>query len=164
MEVVKRDSFLWSYLTPELRGLIVDGETLLDLLHYNPEDLEKVHPSDYSFLVFSFAKAYEGFLKKFFFDLGLIKQHEYYGDDIRIGRILNPMFVEEKSNVFHKICDKSPEGKHISKILWKIWKKGRNNVFHYFPQNFRKLDYTEAYTIIQDIVESMDAAVTHCRV
>ena len=41
---------------------------------------------DYSFLVFGVAKAYEGFLKKFLLDLGLIPTQVYQGKHFRIGR------------------------------------------------------------------------------
>jgi hypothetical protein len=160
MEVIKRDSFLWSYLTPDIRGLIEDGEVVLDFVDRYEESYQS---ADYSFLVFSFAKAYEGFLKKFFLDLGLIKKHDYFSDDIRIGRILNPGYVHENVNVFNKVCDNTPEGRNVSKQLWQTWKRGRNMVFHYFPHNFKKLTYAEAYQIVEEIINAMQMAVTHCR-
>ena len=47
--------------------------------------------------------------------------------------------------------------------LWKMWKKGRNLVFHYFPHNFRKLSFEEASEIIDDLVNVMADAVDVCR-
>jgi len=94
MEVIKRDSALWQYMPDEIRGLLEDGELILNFVHtHHQED----NISDYSFLVFPFAKAYEGFLKRFFLDMKLISKDEYYSDDIRIGRILNPNYIKEKS-------------------------------------------------------------------
>lgn len=85
MQVIERKSKLWRYLPEEIRSLILDGENLLIECHAISGKV-----SDYSYLVFTFAKAYEGFLKHLFLDLGLIHEEDFYGDDIRIGRILNP--------------------------------------------------------------------------
>lgn len=157
MELIKRDSYLWSYLTDDLRGLIRDGELLLD---YARGAVDKTEISDYSFLVFPFSKAYEGFLKKFFLDLGLIKEREYKSDEIRVGRILNPNFLKSRGNIFSKISGKSKTGESISHRMWSVWKRGRNLVFHYFPHNFRKLSYDEALDVIREILDVMDDTVS----
>ena len=161
MQVLNKQSTLWSYLPEEIKGLLEDGETILSFVE---KYREKEEISDYSFLVFPFSKAYEGFLKRFLFDTGLIREEDYYSDEIRIGRILNPTYVKEKSNVFNRLCDKSPDGRGVPKKLWSVWKRGRNLVFHYFPHNFRKLEYDEAVEIINEIVDAMNSAVMHCRV
>jgi len=148
MKLIERRSALWTYLSNDIRGLISDGELLVGQV----QDISN-KVSDYSFLVFPFSKAYEGFLKKMFLDLILIREDEYYGDDIRIGRILNPGFVHEHANVFKKLATSTAED------LWKIWKRGRNQVFHYFPHNFRKLNYEEAVEIIEDLIVAMSRAV-----
>lgn len=157
MQVVERSSVLWSYFPSEIKGLIEDGEKLLEDAKKYPAKV-----SDYSYLVFPFSKAYEGFLKKFLLDLKLIKDDEYYGDDIRIGKILNPYYIKEHQNVFNKVCEKSDDGKQVAHRLWKIWKRGRNQVFHYFPHNFRKLDYKESLDIVKELIGSMDEAVNKC--
>lgn len=161
MHIIDKNALLWDYLPPDMKGLIDDGEILLDWVAKQDTQDEI---SDYSFIVFPFAKAYEGFLKKFLLDLNLIQVEEYYGDDIRIGRILNPTFVKEKNNVFHRICDHSSEGNNMSHRLWDSWKKGRNLVFHYFPHNFRKLKYAEALGIVNEMVDVMESAMKHCRI
>ena len=161
MEVIKRDSSLWQYMPDEIRGLIEDGELVLNFVYtHHQED----NISDYSFLVFPFAKAYEGFLKRFFLDMKLISKEEYFSDDIRIGRILNPNYIKEKSNVFERICGKSRGSREVSRKLWQVWKRGRNLVFHYFPHNYRRLGYEEALDIINDIVDAMYSSVTNCKV
>jgi len=161
MQVANRESTLWQYLPEEIKGLIEDGETVLAFVQ-KYKDREEI--SDFSFLVFPFSKAYEGFLKRFLLDTHLIKEEDYYSDDIRIGRILNPGYVREKENVFNRLCDHSQTGEGVPKRLWQVWKRGRNLVFHYFPHNYRKLDYQEALDIINSIVDVMSSAVTHCRV
>lgn len=157
MEVLNKNSALWTYLSENQRGLILDGEQLLDEV----EDFNaKVY--DYSFVVFPFAKAYEGFLKQFFLDLRLIREDEYYGDEIRIGRILNPNYMKKQKNVYYKICGPSQQSTVMANKLWTIWKKGRNQVFHYFPHNFRKLSKEEALILIQEFIDAMDDVLTKC--
>ena len=158
MQIIARDSPLWIYITPEVRDLIEDGEVVLNFVYENKER-SKVRISDYSFMVFPFAKAFEGFLKRFFWDAGLITEGEYFSDEIRIGRLLNPGY-EDNSSVYRKICG----GKEIPDKLWKAWKRGRNLVFHYFPHNFRRLGYNEALDVVNEIIKAMDAVVFHCSV
>lgn len=154
MEVIKRDSITWEYLSEEIQGLIVDGELLLD---HAKDHMESI--SDYSYLVFPFSKAYEGFLKRLFLDLDLMREDEYYSDEIRIGRVLNPNYMKEKENVFYRLCG----SKEVAKVLWDVWKRGRNQVFHYFPHNFRRLGYDEALGLIKDIVFAMNRAIMACK-
>lgn len=160
MQVIDRESALWDYLTDDLQGLIEDGEKLIDHAKKHGEN----DATDFSYLVFPFSKAYEGFLKRLFLDLDLIKEDEYYGDDIRIGRLLNPHFMKDHGNVFDKLCSSAGNGTEIAENLWVIWKKGRNRVFHYFPHNFRRLDYDEALEIINELVGAMGLAVTRCEI
>ncbi len=161
MQVIDRTSTLWQYIKPEIRELIEDGEIILNFV-YKYHEKEEI--SDYSFLVFPFSKAYEGFLKGFFLDLGLIREEEYFSDDIRIGRILNPYFTHEKANVFNKVCGGGKAGTEVAHRLWNIWKRGRNLVFHYFPHNYRRLGYDEALDIINEVIGAMNTAVMHCNV
>jgi len=72
MEIINKNSTLWSYLGENIQGLVKDGEKLLDLA--NPEGAPV---SDYSYLVFPFSKAYEGFLKKLFLDTGVISEKDF---------------------------------------------------------------------------------------
>lgn len=159
MEVLDKKSVLWSYMSENQKGLIQDGEALLS----HVEHLDDEFPiSDYSFMVFPFAKAYEGFLKQFFLDLGMIKEDGYYSDEIRIGRILNPNYLEKQTSVYNMLCEHKRGGKDLSDRLWDIWRKGRNQVFHYFPHNFRKLTYREAIELIEEFISVMSQVVTQC--
>lgn len=155
MEVISKDSTLWKYLEEDLKGLILDGEHLIT-------QENRAGVSDYSYLVFPFSKAYEGFLKRFFLDLDLIREDEYYGDTIRIGRILNPLFIKKKFSVYKRLRG-MPGTEDVAEKLWDIWKRGRNLVFHYFPHNFRKLSYEEALEIISELIEAMNLAVMRCK-
>jgi len=158
MQVVARNSKLWNYMSPEIRDLIEDGEIILNFVFENKETTDI---SDYSFIVFPFAKAYEGFLKRFFWDIDLITEDEYYGDEIRIGRLLNPNY-EDNSSVYMKVCGHAKGGEALAQRLWDAWKRGRNTVFHYFPHNFKKLKYNEALDIINDLIGAMSEVSFLC--
>ncbi|MBW6441550.1 hypothetical protein K0B04_01400 [Patescibacteria group bacterium] len=158
MQVIARNSRLWEYMVPEIRDLIEDGEIILNFVYDNRH---KADISDYSFIVFPFAKAYEGFLKRFFWDVGLISEDEYYGDEIRIGRLLNPNY-EDNTSVYGRVCNHADGGEAVAKRLWDAWKKGRNTVFHYFPHNFKKLEYNEALDVINDLISAMSDVVAVC--
>lgn len=160
MNVVPRDSTLWEYMPDEIRDLVEDGETILNFVH---DYHEQADISDYSFMVFPFAKAYEGFLKRFLLDIGMIREEEYFSDEIRIGRILNPNF-KGKNAIYEKLSRYKGEGKNVSKKLWKTWKQGRNLVFHYFPHNYRKLSYNQSLDIVNMIVDAMANAVVHIKI
>ncbi len=150
--LINRTSKLWEYLGENLQGLVSDGEILLaDVSEHN----NKI--SDYSYLVFPFSKAYEGFLKKLFLDLHLIDKNEFFGDDVRIGRILNPTFSHENKNVYARIPRHIPD-RDLSEFLWAVWKNGRNLVFHYYPHNFRKLTFRDAQLLVGDIIQAMEEA------
>lgn len=159
MDLVDRNSLLWDYLSSEQKGLIEDGEILLNSF----KDVNS-RLSDYSFLVFPFSKAYEGFLKKLFLDMKLLRPEDYYSDDIRIGKILNPYFIKEHGSLYNKVCHAvGDNGENIvADRLWKTWKRGRNLVFHYFPHNFRRLTLAEAKEIVDDVLDSMRFALSKC--
>ncbi len=145
-------------MVPEIRDLIEDGEIILSFVH---ENKHRAEISDYSFIVFPFAKAYEGFLKKFLWNVGLITEDEYYGDEIRIGRLLNPNY-KDNTSIYSKVCNHTKGSKDVPKRLWDAWKRGRNMVFHYFPHNFKKLDYNEALDIINDLINAMSEVTSAC--
>lgn len=162
MQLISRDSVLWEYLEPDIQGLLADGEHLLDLVRE-----EDKNTTDFSYLVFPISKAYEGFLKKLFMDTGVINEKDYYGDEVRIGRILSPNFRKANAKLFRKIClresaSKNEAGEDLADRLWGVWHIGRNRVFHYFPHNFRRLNYSEALEIIHRVVSQMEEAVLVC--
>lgn len=103
--------------------------------------------SDYSFILFPMAKAYEGFLKKFLFDLHLITEHVYFGKKFRIGRALNPDISQKQRDEWWlyddmvRIC-----GTELAEQIWNAWITCRNHIFHFFPseQNEFSLEHVEA--------------------
>lgn len=124
----------FEYLDEPMREMVTLGFFLLEREEMVGETL-----TDYSFIVFPVAKAYEGFLKKFLFDLNLINKDQLMGKSFRIGRSLNPNLPEEMRDdewVFERmkaLCQSEGiEKESLPERLWEAWGLGRNSIFHYF--------------------------------
>lgn len=120
---------------------------------------------DYSFVVFPAAKAYEGFLKKVFYERGFISQSDYLGKRFRIGRALNPS-LEDKLRQDESVYDKIVShcgGKEIADLLWTTWKDCRNILFHFYPEERNKIDYVEARQKLNEIFDTLDEAFKMCK-
>lgn len=152
---LKLSTQLKNYISEGQNDLLDEGSHLLSYVYAENTDTF----DDYSFIVFPFAKAYEGFLKQVFFDAGYITRRDYYSQHFRVGKVLSPNLVRKLGNqsVYKKICDRS--GCDLSEKIWYTWKKGRNEVFHYFPHNLHSLSLQEARDIIKIIVETMELVV-----
>lgn len=156
--MVRENSALWKYLSSGQKDLVRQGYFLLDDARSHMP-LHEV--SDYSYLVFPFAKAYEGFLKQLFLDLGLIKRWQYESEHFRIGKALSPNLVKvlKKHSVYGQLIGRFG-GAKLADRLWKTWKQGRNELFHYFSHNLKAITLEEAEQLIHEIVDTMIYAVT----
>ena len=148
-----QSSVLWQFLSQPQQALVEQGYFLL-------EDVKNHVPafriSDYSFLVFPFAKAYEGFLKKLFLDLGIIKRWQYEDDHFRIGKTLSPYMQKRlKQNSVYLRLTQLTGNSAFADELWRVWREGRNQIFHYFPHNIRSLTLAEAKERVALITDSM---------
>lgn len=116
--------------------------------------------SDYSFVVFPFAKAYEGFLKQYLFDLQLIDQATFESKRFRIGRVINPDVHEnQKDEIWlydnlERVCSKD-----LAQLLWQTWLTCRNKVFHYFPKEAKPLTLEQAGKHLEMISDAMTRAL-----
>lgn len=136
-------------LNPEQRLLLNDTEVILDRL-------EKFdHINDYSFLVSPIAKVYEGYLKDFFLELHIIDEESYQSDRFRVGKTLNPSLRYKRFSIFQKLADIHQKGEELAEILWNAWKYGRNEIFHYFPNNLKNLTRDEAEDRIRIVLEAI---------
>ena len=160
MELSLPSRLWWNYVEEDLRELLEASQVLINKVETWEE---KFH--DYSFVVFPAAKAYEGFLKKLFLDLGFITEEEYYGKRFRVGKALNPNLEKElrHESVYDKIVHFC-QGRELADRLWETWKECRNLVFHWFPKEKNALTFIEAKARVQTIVESMDAAFKECKI
>lgn len=153
MQPISEESW-YQYLSPGQQKLVKVTSELLK----NEKDLQL---DDYSFIVFSMAKAYEGFLKKLLLELGLISYKVYQGRKFRIGRALNPdikFHQRDKYWLYDDVADKC--GRVVAESLWKTWLTCRNRVFHFFPKEQSFLTYLEAKDKVQQIEKSMSKAVS----
>ena len=107
---------------------------------------------DYSFLVFAVAKGYEGFLKYYLFQVGLIDQTVYQSNKFRIGRALNPDVKPDQRDEQWLYDDVAREcSPQVARQIWDAWLECRNRVFHYFPQKPSVLSLSEALARINQI-------------
>ena len=151
----------WSYLEEDLQELLSEAEVLDSQVDKWGETFH-----DYAFILFPAAKAYEGFLKKLFLDLGFITREDYYGKRFRIGKALNPSLepiYRDKEGVYHKLVEYCG-GDSLAKKLWQTWKKCRNLIFHWFPDEKNAVGKDEARRRLLLIAEVMDEAYRECRV
>jgi hypothetical protein len=158
----------WNYVEEDLQELLVASEFLANVVKSWGGDLpqgSKVF-HDYSFIVFPAAKAYEGFLKKVFLDLGFISDEDYHGKRFRIGKALNP-FLEKRLRKDESVYDRLVKhcgGKETADKLWDAWTNGRNSVFHWFPDEKKAVSFDEAITKVEQIVNAMDTVFESCKV
>lgn len=160
---------LRSFLGVDLMALINDGEKL--------EASASGGFTDYSFVVFPFAKAYEGFLKKFFLKTGAINEFQFKNDRWRVGRALNPQLEKDlrhSESVYDRMVEfcgtadphGSPNGSGnlIADQLWEAWKRGRNGMFHFYPDKYKPITFQDAKEAISMIKEAMEDALLQCRI
>jgi hypothetical protein len=149
----------WFYLEEDIRDLLSESFALLDFAKENNNFV------DYSFVVFPAAKAYEGFLKKVFLDLGFITNEEFLGKRFRVGKALNPHLEEElrHESIYDRLVDYC-KGKDVADKLWDTWRLSRNLVFHWFPNEKKSLNLDEARDRLEMIMSAMDALFSECKI
>ncbi len=119
---------------------------------------------DYSFLVFTLSKAYEGFLKKYLRDLELISVKVYEGRKFRIGRALNPDVHTNHRDQYWLYDDLAQVcGPELARQLWETWLQCRNRVFHYFPNDPNIIDLETAEKFLLMLISAMEKAVA-CKI
>lgn len=120
---------------------------------------------DYSFMVFSASKAYEGFLKKVLYDAKLITKQQYFGDRFRLGKSLNPHLPKryQWDWMFPKLSGLCG-GENVPLMLWETWKRARNRIFHYFPDHRELISLSQAEDLITQITSAMDTTLSSCKI
>ena len=150
----------WNYLDKVQQDLIKQSLYLVEDEEKRPQAL-----TDYSFVVFPAAKAYEGFLKKYLFVQGLINVQTYEGRRFRIGRSLNPDVHMDQRDEFWlyddivRIC-----GDQTAREVWDVWLKCRNQVFHYFVKDPKQLSLEQArayQNLIIDVMKKLASCINH---
>lgn len=156
--IVNRDTNLWKYLTQEMKELVVEGEALLKSCQLSGE----IEVKDFSYLVFPWGKLYEGFLKKVFLDLNFITSEDFYGNEVRIGKLLSTGMGNKpphRLSIVNELSSSKILGENLTKVMRGVWKNSRNLVFHFFPDNVYKLDLDTAKKRINEVVKCMELVV-----
>ena len=165
----------WGYIHEDLRELLLQSLLLVKTAEMWEKDLSasvtydsfkrhKFH--DYSFIVFPAAKAYEGFLKKMFLDLGFITNEDFYGKRFRVGKALNPALeaeFREREGVYDKVV-KFCGGNEIAERLWMTWKECRNLLFHWFPNETNAITLDDARKKVDMVITTIDFAFRECKI
>lgn len=149
-----KDSYheFWQYLSQTQKDLILEGQYLMnDIIRHNAYQFK-----DYSFIIFPFAKAYEGFLKQLFKDIKFISHLDYISDHLRLGKLMSPNLIGRlgEKSLYKKIKDNSSV--ELADHIWATWKLGRNQIFHYFPHNLKAVSFEEAESIVNEIISTME--------
>jgi hypothetical protein len=123
---------------------------------------ERLHSAfdDYAFLVFPMAKAYEGFLKKYFFSIGLLSRHVFEGKHFRIGRALNPDIQPQRRDelwLYGRVVQSC--GRETADALWNVWLTCRNQVFHDFVLQRQVITFQAACQRLEHIAHAMEMAM-----
>lgn len=150
---------LHSFLGPELSSVWADGDKLIASASGGFHD--------YSFVIFPFAKVYEGFLKKLFFGMGAITERQFHSEHWRVGKALNPQLEKNlrlDESVYDRLITMCSDGKELADTLWRAWKRGRNEIFHYYPDHQMHLSFTEAREIVVQLEQAMELAMQNCQV
>lgn len=161
MEDKIRNKPWWEYLPDDLKESL---ELSFYLADKSAIWSKKFH--DYSFIVFPAAKAYEGFLKKVFLDMGFITKEDYYGKHFRIGKALNPELedrLKEDGWVYGKL-EEFCGGAELPQKLWGAWRNSRNLLFHWFPDEQNVVSHNEAVERLLVITNAIDEVFSVCDV
>ncbi len=144
----------WQYLSQPQKDLILEGQYLMnDIIKHNA-----YHFKDYSFLVFPFAKSYEGFLKQLFKDVKFISHLDYISDHLRLGKLMSPNLVDKLGDRSLYLKMKNTVTKEFADRVWAAWKMGRNQIFHYYPHNYKSISFEESERIVNQIIQTMEEA------
>jgi len=144
----------WDYLSQNQKDLILEGNFLMNqVIKENNYEFK-----DYSFLIFPFAKAYEGYLKQLFRDVRFLSRLDYISNHLRLGKLMSPNLADRLGDRSLYVQIREHATKELADLIWDTWKIGRNQVFHYFPHNIKGVSFDEAEVIISQIITAMREA------
>lgn len=152
---------LYDFLSQESRRLARESLSLIEWLA-----LPAARPpiKDFSFAVFPIAKAYEGFLRDYFYQVGLLTEKEYQDKHFRIGRSFNPDLPNKLRNedwIYDDVAGACSE--KVARDLWDAWVQSRNHLFHYYAHGKYQVTYEGAISRISQLIQAMEAAL-ECKI
>ncbi len=149
---------LLSGLQPEIQDLIKLSYTL-----YQRELESGQSLIDYAHVVLPFAKAYEGFLKHYLNQLGLVSDRVVMSKKFRIGRALNPDVPVRQRDEWWLFDDLTRLcSRQIAQEMWESWLICRNKIVHYYPGRFAHITLAEAKQHLVRLSQTITMAMS-CR-
>ena len=147
-----------SALEPEIQDLI-----RLSLILYQRELDSGQVLTDYAHVVLPCAKAYEGFLKHYLNQLGLVSNRVVMSKKFRIGRALNPDVPIRQRDEWWLFDDLARLCSHqTAQEMWESWLICRNKIVHFYPGQFAVLGLAEAREHITRLIQAIASALA-CR-
>lgn len=144
----------WFAQIPEDLQVLISSS--LELFHR--EHRLQSNYQDYAFLIFPLAKAYEGVLKHYLLESGLISPSTFASRRFRIGRALNPDVSQNQRDKWWLFDDLVRQcGQEVAYGVWQAWLECRNHVFHYFPQQQNHFSLDEAERKMEQLLRVMEA-------
>lgn len=159
-----RQTGWFQFIPPQLQDLALVAFMLLEReneLQSQPSSELTVGSShrltDYSFIVFPLSKVYEGFLKFYFFERGLINEETLKSKRFRIGRALNPdvSFHQQNEQWLYDDVAKSCS-EEVAREIWNTWLDCRNRVFHFFPNHPEPMSLEKAGQQLERLANTME--------
>lgn len=156
-----KETTWFQYLDHGMKDLVIQSFLLLDI----EKGFSKPRFHDYSFIVFPIAKAYEGFLKRFFYDVHLISDPDFLDSHFRIGRSLNPDLpskFRDRDWIYErlkKLCAQKGDPE-LADQMWIVWREARNQLFHYyFPDHNHFITLDEASRRVDMVVDVLARSI-----
>ncbi len=154
MHISQLNPPFWTYLSGMQKDLILQGDCLMQ----NVVSKICYNFKDYSFLIFPYAKAYEGYLKQLFLDVQFITEEDYVSNHFRLGKYLSPHLIDHLGDQSLYAQIRNSSTRDLAELIWQTWKTGRNQIFHYYPHNNKLVSYEDAQEIAQQILQVMEKA------
>lgn len=88
--------------------------------------------------------------------------HKYF----RIGKALNPELdkrLRAKDSVYDRLVTFSGNTE-LADLLWETWKRSRNSLFHWFPNEKKVINFNESGENVLLIIQSIDRAFERCKI
>lgn len=154
LNMLENNSF-WNHLDSTQQSLVKQSFFLLDFTKKTKQKF-----IDYSFILMPAAKAFEGFLKKLFFEKTLISSNDFKNDYFRLGKALNPELKDKinYNSLYPKI--RNIYGQDTADFLWLTWRNCRNRVFHYFSQEQKTFSLEETEARLNQIIKAISLLVS----
>lgn len=145
-----------SFVGSELIDLYLDNCRVFELFEMDLIRTNNSYVSDYSFLLLSIAKVYEGILKKILVEKGVINESTLLENpSVNVSSYLNPVGNKNISNL---LKDKARD-KAIPHVIYSTYQECRNQILHYDQHRDSRIkSFDDAKFYQRRILDAIDKA------